>query len=92
MSHGGREGAFSPLPAANERDRKMAKVRICASGFGTQVREFPLVADAQAWMRNDAEEVAVEHNAEVVDFGNGEIVVQRRGSGEEIARWEIEKL
>ena len=70
----------------------MVKVRFSASGFGTQVREFPLEADAQAWMRNDAEEVAAEHNAEVVDFGNGEIVVQRRGSGEEIARWEIEKL
>ena len=70
----------------------MVKVRFSASGFGTQVREFPLEADAQAWMRNDVEEVAAEHNAEVVDFGNGEIVVQHRGSGEEIARWEIEKL
>ena len=70
----------------------MVKVRFSASGFGTKVREFPLEADAQAWMRHDAEEVAAEHNAEVVDFGNGEIVVQRRGSGEEIARWEIEKL
>ena len=69
----------------------MVKVRFSASGFGTQVREFPLEADAQARMRNDAEEVAAEHNAEVVDFGNGEIVVQHRGSGEEIARWELQK-
>ena len=55
------------------------------------MRKFPLEADALAWMRNDADEVAAEHDAEVVDFGNGEIVVQRRGSGEEIARWELEK-
>ena len=69
----------------------MVKVRFSASGFGTQVREFPLEPDALAWIRNDADEVAAEHDAEVVDFGNGEIVVQRRGSGEEIARWELEK-
>ena len=69
----------------------MVKVRFSASGFGTQVRDFPLEADGLASMRNDAEEVAANHCADVVDFGNGEIVVQQRGSGEEIARWEIEK-
>ena len=70
----------------------MVKVAFSASGFGTQVREYPLEADGMASMRNDAEEVAAEHDAEVIDYGNGEIVVQRRGSGEEIARWELEKL
>ena len=69
----------------------MVKVKFSASGFGTEVREFPLEGDALATMRNDADEVAAEHDAEVVDFGNGEIVVRRRGNGEEIARWQIEK-
>ena len=36
----------------------------------------------------DAAEIAADHSGEVVDYGNGEWVVNSR-SGEEIARWEI---
>ena len=36
----------------------------------------------------DAEEIADAHGGEVVDYGNGEWVVNSAG-GEEIARWEI---
>lgn len=35
-----------------------------------------------------AAEIAADHGGEVVDYGNGEWVVNSR-SGDEIARWEI---
>ena len=35
-----------------------------------------------------AAEIAADHGGEVVDYGNGEWVVQS-ADGEEIARWEI---
>ena len=40
MNHGGREGAFSPLPPKAERKRKMVKVRFSASGFGSTTYEY----------------------------------------------------
>jgi len=39
-------------------------------------------------IKRDASEIAEEHGGEVVDYGNGEWVVNSP-SGEEIARWEI---
>ena len=69
----------------------MVKVIFSASGFASTTYEYADEKTARAAMRCDAEEVAAEHEGEVVDFGNGEIVAQRRGNGEEIARWELEK-
>ena len=55
---------------------------------------LPGVADWY-WMQSivsgverDAADIAADHGGEVVDYGNGEWVVNSR-SGEEIARWEI---
>ena len=39
-------------------------------------------------VERDAAEIAGDHGGEVVDYGNGEWVVQS-ADGEEIARWEI---
>ena len=43
---------------------------------------------ARRFVERDAAEIAADHSGEVVDYGNGEWVVNSR-SGEEIARWEI---
>ena len=44
--------------------------------------------EARRHVERDAAEIAADHGGEVVDYGNGEWVVQSAG-GEEIARWEI---
>ena len=68
----------------------MAKttVRFSASGYGSETRTFKSKDEAVESIKRDAAEIADEHNGEVVDYGNGEWVVNSR-SGEEIARWEI---
>ena len=65
-----------------------ATVRFSASGYGSETRSFKSKDDAVESVKRDAEEVAAEHGGEVVDYGNGEWVVQSAG-GEEIARWEL---
>ena len=73
-----------------ERNMKMAmtKVRFSASGYGCETRSFRSRNDAAESVRHDAAEIADAHGGKVVDYGNGEWVVQSSG-GEEIARWEI---
>lgn len=73
-----------------ERNEKMAKtmVRFSASGYGSETHSFKSRIDAVESVRRDAAEIADAHGGEVVDYGNGEWVVQSSG-GEEIARWEI---
>jgi hypothetical protein len=44
--------------------------------------------EARRHVERDAAEIAADHGGEVVDYGNGEWVVQSAG-GEEIARSEI---
>jgi len=68
----------------------MAKttVRFSASGYGSETRKFGSAAEARGHIERDAAEIAADHGGEVVDYGNGEWVVQSAG-GEEIARWEI---
>ena len=63
-------------------------VRFTASGYGSETRTFKSKEVAVESIKRDAAEIADEHNGEVVDYGNGEWVVNSR-SGEEIARWEI---
>lgn len=63
-------------------------VRFSASGYGSETRSFKSKDDAVESVKRDAEGVAAEHGGEVVDYGNGEWVVQSAG-GEEIARWEL---
>ncbi len=63
-------------------------VRFIASGYGSETRSFKSKDDAVESVKRDAEGVAAEHGGEVVDYGNGEWVVQSAG-GEEIARWEL---
>ena len=65
-----------------------ATVRFSASGYGSETRKFKSTDDARRDIARDAAEVAAEHGGSVVDYGNGEWVVNSR-SGEEIARWEI---
>ena len=64
----------------------MAKttVRFSASGYGSETRKFDSADEARRHVERDAADIA----AVVVDYGNGEWVVQSAG-GEEIARWEI---
>ena len=68
----------------------MAKttVRFSASGYGSETRTFKSKEEAVESVKRDAAEIAADHGGEVVDYGNGEWVVQSAG-GEEIARWEI---
>ena len=68
----------------------MAKttVRFSASGYGSETRKFDSADEARRHVERDAADVAADHGGEVVDYGNGEWVVNSR-SGEEIARWEI---
>ena len=65
-----------------------AMVRFSASGYGSETRKFKSADDARRDVERDAAEVAAEHGGGVVDYGNGEWVVNSR-SGEEIARWEM---
>ena len=65
-----------------------AEVAFSASGYGDEWRSFKTKDEASAFIKRDAAEIAAEHGGEVVDYGNGEWVVQSAG-GEEIARWEI---
>ena len=64
------------------------RVRFSASGYGNATRSFKTRDAAVESIKRDAAEVAAEHGGEVVDYGNGEWVVNSR-SGEEIARWEL---
>lgn len=68
----------------------MARTRVSfsASGYGSETRSFKSKDAAVKSIKRDAAEIADEHGGEVVDYGNGEWVVNSR-SGEEIARWEI---
>ena len=65
-----------------------AVVRFSASGYGSETRKFKSADDARREIARDAAEVAAEHGGSVVNYGNGEWVVNSAG-GEEIARWEI---
>ena len=65
-----------------------ATVRFSASGYGSETRKFNTADEARGHIERDAAEIAADHGGEVVDYGNGEWVVQSAG-GEEIARWEI---
>ena len=65
-----------------------ATVRFSASGYGSETRTFNTADEARRHVERDATEIAGDHGGEVVDYGNGEWVVQSAG-GEEIARWEI---
>ena len=68
----------------------MARTRVSfsASGYGSDTRSFKTRDAAVESIKRDAAEIADAHDGEVVDYGNGEWVVQSAG-GEEIARWEI---
>ena len=65
-----------------------ATVTFSASGYGNDRRTFKTKDDAVESIKRDAAEIAGDHGGDVVDYGNGEWVVNSR-SGEEIARWEI---
>ncbi len=68
----------------------MARTRVnfSASGYGSVTRSFKSKDEAAESVKCDAAEIAAERGGEVVDYGNGEWVVNSC-SGEEIARWEI---
>ena len=68
----------------------MARTRVSfsASGYGSDTRSFKTRDAAVESIKRDAAEIADAHGGEVVDYGNGEWVVNSR-SGEEIARWEL---
>ena len=68
----------------------MAKttVRFSASGYGSGTRSFKSRDEAVESVQRDAADIAADHGGEVVDYGNGEWVVQSAG-GDEIARWEV---
>lgn len=68
----------------------MAKTmaRFSASGYGSEARTFNSKEEAVESVKRDAAEIAADHGGVVVDYGNGEWVVNSR-SGEEIARWEL---
>ena len=68
----------------------MSKTRVSfsASGYGSETRSFKSKDEAVESVMRDAAEIADAHGGEVVDYGNGEWVVNSVG-GEEIARWEI---
>ena len=65
-----------------------ATVRFSASGYGSETRKFNTADEARRHVERDATEIAGDYGGEVVDYGNGEWVVQS-ADGEEIARWEI---
>ena len=64
----------------------MVTVAFSASGYGNDRRSFKTQDEAVAFIKNDVAEIADAHGGEVVDYGNGEWVVNSR-SGEEIARY-----
>ena len=68
----------------------MARIRVSfsASGYGSETQSFKSRDEAVESIRRDAAEIADAHGGDVVDYGNGEWVVNSR-SGEEIARWEL---
>ena len=68
----------------------MGKVTVAfsASGYGSETQSFKSRDKAVESIRRDAAEIADAHGGDVVDYGNGEWVVNS-GSGEEIARWEL---
>ncbi len=68
----------------------MARTRVSfsASGYGNGTRSFKTRDAAVESIKRDAAEIADAHDGEVVDYGNGEWVVNSR-SGEETARWEL---
>lgn len=68
----------------------MARTRVSfsASGYGSETQSFKTRDEAVEYIKRDAAEIADAHGGEVVDYGNGEWVVNSR-SGEEIARWEL---
>ena len=68
----------------------MARTRVSfsASGYGSETCTFKSKDAAVESIKRDALEIADEHGGEVVDYGNGEWVVNSP-SGEEIARWEL---
>ena len=68
----------------------MARTRVSfsASGYGSETRSFKSKDAAEESIKRDAAEIADAHGGEVVDYGNGEWVVNSP-SGEEIARWEL---
>ena len=68
----------------------MGKVTVAfsASGYGSETQSFKSRDEAVESIRRDAAEIAGAHGGDVVDYGNGEWVVNSR-SGEEIARWEL---
>ena len=61
---------------------------IAALYFGSEPRSFKSRDEAAESVKCDAADIAAERGGEVVDYGNGEWVVNSR-SGEEIARWEV---
>ena len=63
-------------------------VRFSASGYGSETRFFKSKDAAVESIKRDALEIADAHGGEVVDYGNGEWVVNSP-SGEEVARWEM---
>ena len=63
-------------------------VRFSASGYGSETRSFKSKDAAVESIKRDAVEIADAHGGEVVDYGNGEWVVNSP-SGEEVARWEM---
>ena len=63
-------------------------VRFSASGYGSETRSFKSKDAAVESIKRDALEIADAHGGEVVDYGNGEWVVNSP-SGEEVARWEM---
>ena len=68
----------------------MGKVTVafCASGYGNDRRSFKSKDEAVAFIKRDEAVIADAHGGDVVDYCNGEWVVNSR-SGEEIARWEL---
>ena len=63
-------------------------VRFSASGYGSETRSFKSKDAAVESIKRDALEIADAQGGEVVDYGNGEWVVNSP-SGEEVARWEM---
>ena len=64
------------------------RVSFSASGYGSETRSFKSKDAAVESTRRDAAVIADAHGGEVVDYGNGEWVVNSP-SGEEVARWEM---
>lgn len=64
-----------------------------ADALTRRAASTPKISSAYSFLarrdiERDAADIAAEHGGSVVDYGNGEWVVNSAG-GEEIARWEI---